>query len=386
MPIPCGRCGSDSLAEPRVYLRHSFTATLAVIEEEEEEEEVNNNRQDSAYSSDDPDGDEKYPTHPPRKQIWTRPLQTLDPNEGRFEFSDDEDDEEPSTEARIDSQGQSIFLTPVAHYEQLLHAHAPFAHTARAELALITRLRGAPVTLADVHALLHSARSIMPSDLARTPPKLLMEKHKIKVWFDNANVVCNRNVMSALAGNIAYFAAWDVIRPIELEAMLTHIVSINPSLFDVVKRHAEAEKLVRECGAVPCSQQVIYDEGKHSATVPATKKNKKRKEKPITTLRRDWEEEMCGWFAVTRLHNGPGLMDRKPPSVKLPIRMEDRSGERERKRKRKVKMGRPGSSDSRAGSEMRTQIPLGFDGGSKVKVRLPRAQHLRGCVRYENLA
>ncbi|KAH4122578.1 hypothetical protein HBH47_082580 [Parastagonospora nodorum] len=241
MPIPCGRCGSDSLAEPRV--------------------------QDSAYSSDDPDGDEKYPTHPPRKQIWTRPLQTLDPNEGRFEFSDDEDDEEPSTEARMDSQ-----------------------------------------------------------------------------------------------------------------------VSINPSLFDVVKRHAEAEKLVRECGAVPCSQQVIYDEGKHSATVPATKKNKKRKEKPITTLRRDWEEEMCGWFAVTRLHNGPGLMDRKPPSVKLPIRMEDRSGERERKRKRKVKMGRPGSSDSRAGSEMRTQIPLGFDGGSKVKVRLPRAQHLRGCVRYENLA
>jgi hypothetical protein len=190
--------------------------------------------------------------------------------------------------------------------------------------------------------------------------------------------------VTAMAGNIAYFAACDVIRPVELEAMLTHMVSIYPSLFDIVKRNAEAEKWVRECCVVPCSQQVSYDEGKHSATVPATKKNKKRKEKPITMLRRDWEEEMCGWFAVTRLHNGPGLMDRKPPSVKLPIRTADRCGER--KRKRKAKAGGLGSSDSRARSEMRTQIPLGFDGGSEVKVRLPRAQHLRECVRYENLA
>jgi hypothetical protein len=191
MPVPCGHCSSDSLAELQVYVRHSFTATLAVIEEEEDD---GDDRQDSAYSSDDPDGDEKSRVQQsPVRQTWTRPLQTLDPNEGKFDFSDDEDDDEPSTEERMDSQGQSIFSAPVAHYELLLHAHAPFARMARAELALIARLRSAPVTLADVHTLLHSARSIMPSDLARTPPKLLMEKHKIKVWFDNANVVCNRN-------------------------------------------------------------------------------------------------------------------------------------------------------------------------------------------------
>lgn len=149
----------------------------------------------------------KTPHTPPTIPTTTRPLQTFDPAEGKFDFSNDEEDDEPLAEGCQDVEGESIFSAPVAHYELLLHAHAPFAHMAVAERALITHLRSAPVALADLRSLLYGARLIMPSDLARTSPGLLTEKRKIKVWFDNANVVCNRNMISALAGNVAYFAA-----------------------------------------------------------------------------------------------------------------------------------------------------------------------------------
>jgi len=376
MSTTSSRCGSDSLAEPRVYLRHSFTATLNTIEEEEEEEEEDNDdRQDSAYSSDDPDS--------PKSRAQTRPLQPLDPAEGKFDLSDDEDEDdesspplaEESTRPKGQSRPPSVFSALVAHYEQQLRAHAPFAHMARAERALITQLRAAPVALADVHALLHDARPITPSDLARTPPSSLMDRRKIKAWFDNANVTCNGNVMSALAGNIAYFAAWDAITSAELEDMLVHIVSMDPRLFDLVKRNLEVEAWVRRYGVVPRVDMVADVQQADFAAQPAKKKKKKqRKEKQFCTLRAEWEEEMCGWFAATRLHNGPGLMDRRVPVVQLPVLTG--GGFVKRKWKRKGKAGRFGAGDPRAGLEMRTQIPLEFGGGSKVKVRLPQVRHL----------
>lgn len=148
---------------------------------------------------------------------------------------------------------------------------------------------------------------------------------------------------------------------------------MDPQPFNMVKRNIETEKWVREYGVIPFAQQADF------APQPAKKKRKKqRKEKQIFTLRAEWEEEMCGWFAATRLHNGPGLMDRRAPVVKLPSLIYAGDGFVKRKWKRKGKVSRFGAVDPRTGVEMRTQIPLEFEGNEGVRVRLPQVRHL--CV------
>jgi hypothetical protein len=100
--------------------------------------------------------------------------------------------------------------------------------------------------------LLHDSRAVIAADIERTPRRKFIEERKIKQWFDNTNVNCNRRVLDGLASNVAIFHARGKIGEEELEDMLVHIVSVDHGLFNLVALKIETEKKSYCCGIVPC--------------------------------------------------------------------------------------------------------------------------------------
>ncbi|KAE8866890.1 hypothetical protein PTNB73_04984 [Pyrenophora teres f. teres] len=138
----------------------------------------------------------------------------------------------------------------------------------------------------------------------------------------------NRILMNKLAENIGYFSVYGSITPAEVEKMLIHILTkgdIHHDLYELTisqvayfDRQASLQDSRRQ--SLEHVEHPVQTENKKEMTV----KNKKPKKvtKPQTPVIVH-KQKHVGYpagesFAQTRLHNGPGLYDKKKPNICLP--------------------------------------------------------------------
>lgn len=256
----------------------------------------------------------------------------------------------------------------------MLKSNAPFACIAYAEDALLTHLRSQPVTLADVEALLHDARPVMLSDVEK-----IRRRHRYGPGarvFDATNVSCNRKIMDALATNIAFFHARDSISATDVEAILTHIVSADPGLFDLVIQKIEQGKHPYQHEIVPCPHVRPSFQYRESIDLlpRQTGKRKRFKKKTDTNTKIICTADPVerGLWATTRLHNGPGLHDWKRAEVKLP---EETSHMRQKCHITRQVIAPKSLAIPIVGLTVQTMSPLVFSEDIGVKVRLLQWWH-----------
>jgi uncharacterized DUF497 family protein len=335
----------------------------------------------TTYGSDHDGGSEtSFPA--PTLRIWSRPLGGSNGGEGKIVFSPcstaastpgldaDEFFVEELTLSHTTLEPESRVTGLVWLFEGMLRTNAPFAHIADVEKALLSYLHNHAVTLVDVEALLHDARAVMLSDLER-----VRSRHRYVAradYFDQANIVSNRKVMNTLAVNIASFHVQGAISGTEVEAILTHIVSVEPKLFNLVVQKIEQEQHRYKSRVLPCPH--IRPRCEHLESVCFTprqaamnKKQKKKTETRPNTIRTADPRER-GLWAFTRMHNGPGLYDWK---CKTKVKLPEATKQKRLECKRKVP--RPQSPAALvADMSVQTKPFLDFSEGIAIKVRLPQ--------------
>jgi hypothetical protein len=112
------------------------------------------------------------------------------------------------------------------------------------------------------------------------------------------------NIMGQLVVNIAYYNACGVITPSDLESILIHLLAVGDErhyLYETTKARIELENRRHRHFEQMQRQKRIKDS-----------KNTARRVSSVE------HSETIGDFSRSRLHNGPGLTDRKHPKIRLP--------------------------------------------------------------------
>ncbi|CAG5165309.1 uncharacterized protein ALTATR162_LOCUS6777 [Alternaria atra] len=111
-------------------------------------------------------------------------------------------------------------------------------------------------------------------------------------------------IMDQLVVNIGYFNAYGLIPWPDLEHMLIHLLAVGDDrnhLYETAKARIELERKRRQHVEHVDRQKRVKSFGKTD-----------------TIIRSVQHCETIGDFSRSRLHNGPGLTDRKHPKVRLP--------------------------------------------------------------------